>query len=174
MRTIALSFLIYLVSSQAGAGSPSPNSNPFAGYSCDPSICKLPKCSCATMNPPVSNPPQFLVLTFDDAQQSTLLPQVNSLLNRKNKNGCPVTATWYTQVLYTNPILVTQWYASGNEVGDHSVTHAPPFAGNYSELEGNRAWMTNFAGVPRGKIKVILKFNSGRSLPFPKLLCRLH
>ena len=43
----------------------------FQGYSCDPAACKLPTCSCASMNSPVANPPQFVVLTFDDAIQTS-------------------------------------------------------------------------------------------------------
>ena len=36
--------------------------------------------------------------------------------------------------------------------GDHSVTHVPPFAGTYQEMEGMRAWANSNAGIPRGKI----------------------
>ena len=96
-------------------------SNPFPGYSC-PSSCRPPSCSCASPNPPVANPPQFFVLTFDDAIQERLIPAANALFgNRRNPNECPVGATWYAQVFYSDPYIMSQWYAQGNEIGDHSV-----------------------------------------------------
>ncbi len=33
------------------------------------------------------------------------------------------------------------------------MTHSPPFAGSYQELEGMRAWASSLAGIPRGKIQ---------------------
>ncbi|KAJ3302652.1 hypothetical protein HDV03_004772 [Kappamyces sp. JEL0829] len=142
-----------LVQGQDGVSPTGSTTNPFAGYNC-PSSCVRPKCSCASPNAPVANPPQFFVLTFDDAVQDSLIPTAKALFgNRKNPNGCPVGATWYAQVLYSNPYTMTQWYAQGNEIGDHSVTHSSPFAGSYAEIEGMRAWATTFAGIPRGKIQ---------------------
>ncbi|KAJ3280415.1 hypothetical protein HK104_000676, partial [Borealophlyctis nickersoniae] len=91
----------------------------------DPTKCKFPSCQCASTTPPVPNPPQFLLLTFDDAVQ---------------------------QVFYSDPYLVTQWYAQNNEVACHTVTHTPPFTGTYAEIEGQRAWVSTLAGIPRGKI----------------------
>ncbi|KAJ3302660.1 hypothetical protein HDV03_004780 [Kappamyces sp. JEL0829] len=145
--------LMALVQGQDGVSPTGSTTNPFAGYNC-PSSCVRPKCSCASPNAPVANPPQFFVLTFDDAVQDSLIPTAKALFgNRKNPNGCPVGATWYAQVLYSNPYTMTQWYAQGNEIGDHSVTHSSPFAGSYAEIEGMRAWATTFAGIPRGKIQ---------------------
>jgi peptidoglycan/xylan/chitin deacetylase (PgdA/CDA1 family) len=97
----------------------------------------------------VSNPPQFILVQFDDSIQASLLPQVRSLLNRRNPNGCPAKGTWYTQVLYSDPFLATQWVAQGHEMGDHSVTHSPPFAGSFEEVDGMRRWAREFAGVTR-------------------------
>lgn len=154
MKILTLIPLLSVAFSQAGAGSSIASGNPLSGYKCDTNICKLPKCSCASTNPPVPNAPQFLVVTFDDAMLDSLMPQVNALIgSRKNPNGCAATATWFTQVLYSNPYLVQKWYATGNEIGDHSVTHGVPFAGNYSEIEGNRAWLNSYAGIPRQKVK---------------------
>ena len=39
----------------------------LSNYQCDPNQCKLPRCKCATAQPPVENPPQFILITFDDA-----------------------------------------------------------------------------------------------------------
>eukprot|EP00842_Homolaphlyctis_polyrhiza_P004516 jgi/Hompol1/5065/HPOL_001003-RA len=137
---------------QGGNGGGS--SNPFAGYSCDATRCVLPACRCASPNPPIANPPQFVLLTFDDAVQSDVWPQATALFkNRKNPNGCPARATWFAQVYYSDPLLLTQWYAAGNEIADHSVTHGLPSASSYAEIEGMRAWATQLAGIPRGRIQ---------------------
>ena len=78
---------------------------------------------------------------------------MSPLKDRTNPNGCPVGATWFAQVDYSDPYLVTQWYANGYEIADHSVTHSPPFAGSYAELEGMRAWANQYGGIPLGKIR---------------------
>lgn len=96
--------------------------------------------------------PSLLLATF---------PNANALLaGRKNPNGCPAKATWFAQVNYSDPILLTQWYASGNEVADHTVTHGAAditkienYVGSYEEVEGMRAWANAWAGIPLGKIK---------------------
>ncbi|KND01852.1 uncharacterized protein SPPG_03642 [Spizellomyces punctatus DAOM BR117] len=124
----------------------------LSNYNCDPNACKPPACRCASLAPPVANPPQFLLLTFDDAVQEATWQQAQSLLNRKNPNGCTVKSTWYTQVNFSDPFLVTQWYAQGNEVADHTITHTPPFTGTYAEVEGMRKWVNELAGIPLGKI----------------------
>jgi peptidoglycan/xylan/chitin deacetylase (PgdA/CDA1 family) len=103
--------------------------------------------------PPVPDPPQFLLLTFDDALQESLLPQISSLLNRNNPNGCAVQTTFFAQAVYTDPYLLTQWYAQGHEVADHSFTHSPPFAGSQSEIDGMRKWTSQFAGIPQSSLK---------------------
>ncbi|KAI9090050.1 hypothetical protein DFS34DRAFT_638102 [Phlyctochytrium arcticum] len=143
--TLAFAAIAALVAPLAVSGQ-------LANYKCDPNSCKLPACKCASLAPPVQNPPQFVLLTFDDAVQEATWAQAQSLINRKNPNGCQARATWYTQVLYSDPYLVTQWYAQGNEVADHTVTHTPPFTGTYAEFEGMRKWVNELAGIPLGKV----------------------
>jgi hypothetical protein len=88
----------------------------------------LPSCRCATANAPVQNPPQFLLLAYDDAIQSQTYPQATSLFaNRKNPNGCPAHATWFVSTYYSDPALVQKWTSSMNEYADHSMTHDPYF-----------------------------------------------
>ncbi|KAJ3155255.1 hypothetical protein HDU86_004345 [Geranomyces michiganensis] len=124
-----------------------------ATYKCDPAVCKLPACRCASTAAPVANPPQFLLLTFDDSIQESIWPQVQTLLGtRKNPNGCPIRATFFTQVFYSDPYLVQTWYAQGHEVADHSVDHLLPTQ-TYHQVEGMRKWATENAGIPLGKIK---------------------
>ncbi len=90
--------------------------DPLASYSC-PASCRLPACRCASRTPPVANPPQFLLLTYDDSVQENIwAPATNLFRNRRNPNGCAAKATFYAQVDYSDPYLLTQWYAMGNEV----------------------------------------------------------
>lgn len=56
--------------------------------------------------------------------------------------------------------MLTQWYASGSEVADHSFTHGgqpppspSPFTGNYSEIVGTQQWFNSYAGIPFSKIR---------------------
>jgi hypothetical protein len=122
-----------------------------AGYSCDPSKCKLPNCNCASTNPPgglkPSDTPQFIVFTADDAVQSYTLDAVNQFLaQRKNPNGCPVKMTYYTSLNYTNYTLVTDWYVAGNEIADHTMTHQGEPSPD--EINGNLIALNALAGIP--------------------------
>jgi hypothetical protein len=150
----SLCLLNAIVNAQEGARPVVGSNNPFEGYNCDSSKCQLPSCRCASTSPPVQDPPQFLMLTFDDSIQESLMPQARGLFeNRRNPNGCPAKATWFTQAYYSDPILATRWYAQGNEIADHSVSHTPPDSSSFQEFEGFRAWANSLAGIPRGKIK---------------------
>lgn len=122
---------------------------------CDPTACQPPKCFCPSVNPPGGLPlektPQFFLLTFDDSVQDGTLKVANSLIGkRKNPNGCPIRATYYVSIQYTDFSLVTQWYAAGNEVADHTMTHPQdPFD---DEIIGCKKSLNAFAGIPNGKI----------------------
>lgn len=78
----------------------------FTNYNCDTSICKLPSCKCANANMPIANAPQFILVTFDDAVQTELMPAVNSLFTALNPNGCNARGTFFTMVANTNPLEV--------------------------------------------------------------------
>ncbi|KAJ3042916.1 hypothetical protein HK097_001867, partial [Rhizophlyctis rosea] len=152
---VGVLFSSVYVSAQDGgtpAAGGSGDANPFASYKCDPNVCKLPNCYCASTQPPVATPPQFLLVTYDDAVQAAGWGPANALLaNRKNPNGCPAQATFFVSTLYSDPYLMTQWYAAGNELASHTVTHAEPFTATYPEIEGNRYWATSLSGIPRSK-----------------------
>ncbi|KAI8815698.1 uncharacterized protein EV422DRAFT_548447, partial [Fimicolochytrium jonesii] len=123
----------------------------LANYNCDATACKAPACRCASATPPVDDPPMFLTLTFDDSVQASVWKQAQALFaNRKNPNGCPARATWYTQVDYSDPYMVTQWYAQGNEIADHTITHSFP---TNAEIVGMAKWANELAGIPKSKIK---------------------
>lgn len=125
------------------------------GYACDPTTCQPPKCFCATTNPPgglsVDKTPQFFLLTFDDSIQDRTINVVNQLLGKRvNPNGCPIKTTYYVSTQYTDFSMVTEWYAAGHEVADHTMTHPQdPFD---DEIIGNKKALNAFAGIPNGKI----------------------
>ncbi|KAG0233375.1 hypothetical protein BGW42_007459 [Actinomortierella wolfii] len=122
---------------------------------CDPAKCKHPACVCPSTKAPgnieTQKLPQFFTLTFDDAIQAPTVPVAASLMaNHRNPNGCPIPATWFAQNLYSDYALIQQWYAAGNEVADHTMTHigSPPL----EEIAGNRKAINAFAGIPYSKM----------------------
>ncbi|KAF8931781.1 hypothetical protein BGZ58_007408 [Dissophora ornata] len=95
--------------------------------------------------------PQFFTLTFDDAVQAPTVPVAHALMTpHVNPNGCPIKATWFAQTLYSDFSLIQQWYASGNEVADHTMNHlgTPPA----DEIIGNRKAINAFSGIPFAKL----------------------
>ncbi|KAF8936172.1 hypothetical protein BGZ58_004496 [Dissophora ornata] len=122
---------------------------------CDPAKCVFPACVCPSVNPPngldPKTVPQFITLTFDDAVQAATVPIAASLMTpHRNPNGCPAKATWFAQTLYSDFSLIQQWYAAGNEVADHTMTHPgdPPA----DEIIGNRLAINAFSGIPFAKM----------------------
>ena len=77
--TAGLTILSSIHAQEGAVSSTGGNQDPFANYKCDPSQCRLPDCKCATRDPPVANPPQFLLLSFDDAIQASTFPQATNL-----------------------------------------------------------------------------------------------
>ncbi|THH08345.1 hypothetical protein EW145_g2756 [Phellinidium pouzarii] len=153
MRVSALSllFLPLLAVAQDGSITGPTSSASAAGYSCDPTSCKLPDCACASTSPPggldPSQVPQFIVFTADDAIQSYTLDAVNQFLaQRKNPNGCAPKMTYFTSSNHTNYTLVTDWFVAGNEIADYTMTHVgTPQA---DEINGNLIALNALAGIP--------------------------
>lgn len=140
-----------LALAQDGGITGAQTSSAAAGYSCDPSQCKLPSCNCASVTPPGGlqpcQVPQFIIFTADDAVQSYTIDAVNQFLaQRKNPNACPPRMTYFTSLNYTNYTLVTDWYVAGNEIADHTMTHmGDPTA---DEINGNLIALNALAGIP--------------------------
>jgi len=142
-----------------GEGGPSsgPSSSlSAANYSCDATKCKLPKCNCASSNPPgglaPSDVPQFVTFTADDAIEIYTITAVNALLaHRKNPNGCTPKMTYFTSLNYTNYSMVTDWYVLGNEIADHTMTHVGD--PDTLEIQGNLKALNAFAGIPLSSVQ---------------------
>lgn len=136
-----------------GAGS----SSEAAGYSCDPSQCRLPNCHCASTDIPGGlsrdETPMFITWTNDDAIQRYTIEAVDHFLaQRKNPNGCPVKSTYFVSLNYTNHSLVTDWYVSGNEIADHTMTHVGGDDATQEQINGNIAALNAFSGIPLNAI----------------------
>lgn len=129
--------------------------DPFAAYKCDVTLCKLPACRCATKGRPVDNPPQFVILTHDDAIQAEVMGPVNAFLKgRLNPNGCPIGSTFFTQAYYSDPILATNYYGMNQEVATHSIDHLDPnpTATFQGQVQGSIAFAVKLGGVPATKV----------------------
>ncbi|KAF7340971.1 hypothetical protein MSAN_02082500 [Mycena sanguinolenta] len=140
---------------QDGSVTGATSSAAAAGYSCDPTKCKLPTCNCASTSPP-GGLNGFVVFTADDAVQSYTIDAVNQFLaHRQNPNGCVPRMTYYTSLNYTNYTLVTDWFVAGNEIADHTMTHVgtPPA----DEINGNLIALNALAGIP---LKSIIGFRA--------------
>ncbi|CAH1759942.1 4042_t:CDS:10 [Entrophospora sp. SA101] len=128
-----------------------------AAYACDASLCKAPDCFCATQTPPggltLDKTPQFVLLTFDDSIQDRSVKVAYDLIGeRKNPNGCPIKTTFYVSINYTDFSLVSEWYAKGHEVADHTMTHNEKPPDPSKEIIGCKKALNAFAGIPNGKI----------------------
>jgi hypothetical protein len=70
----------------------------------------------------------MILLSFDDAVNSNVLPIYEALFNANltNPNGCPVRATFYLSHQWTDYRLVQQLYKNGHDFGLHSTSHRKP------------------------------------------------
>ncbi|KAI8068285.1 hypothetical protein BC940DRAFT_299610 [Gongronella butleri] len=124
-------------------------------YNCDTNACQLThNCLCASKNPPAGlapkDTPQFVVVTFDDSVQDTLVATAKKMLNYTNPNGCSAKGTWYVSMQYTDFSLVQEWYADGNEVADHTFSHVGNPSGD--EIAAAKSMLQTYGGIPANKI----------------------
>lgn len=68
--------------------------------------------------------PQLVLLTFDDAVNDLNNPLYTELFDndRKNPNGCPISATFYVSHEWTDYSQVQNLYAAGHEMASHTVS----------------------------------------------------
>ena len=127
-----------------------------SNYRCDPNACKLPSCYCPSQNPPGNlspkDIPQFMTLTYDDSVNDPIWPTIiNTVTNDEvNPNGCPISATFFVSIQYTDYYRVQSLYNSGHEIGTHTMTHVN--IASLSEIAGAPAALNAFSGIPRDKL----------------------
>jgi len=102
---------------------------------CTRNNCLPPECYCASVSGPAEIPlsetPQIVLLSFDDAVLPEFEPLYKQLFDsgrRTNPNGCPITATFYVtdDGMSTDYRLVNWLYSAGHEMASHSITHRMP------------------------------------------------
>jgi len=127
-------------------------------YACDKSQCDDVvglDCVCARNAPPggldPNDVPQFVTLTADDdVSDQTHAPMVTVLEGHKNPNGCPIPATYFVSIHWTQMEIVNQLYKDGNEIADHTVGHK----GNPSEKQivDARNDIVQNTDIPEGRV----------------------
>ncbi|XP_069128983.1 chitin deacetylase 1-like [Argopecten irradians] len=120
--------------------------------------CLLPKCFCSTfehqMN--VRDIPQMVYFGFDDGMTTAAANHYLQLFtpDRKNPNGCPITASLYVADEFTDYNALGDLYRRGFEVAVHSVTHENLKTGSSvrKEAREERRRITTLTGVPEDEI----------------------
>ncbi|KAL9928645.1 chitin deacetylase-like 5 [Glossina fuscipes fuscipes] len=125
---------------------------------CRKDVCLLPDCFCGGKEIPgnlnVSEVPQIVLITFDDAVSTLNINLYEELFNndtRKNPNGCPIRATFYVSHEWTNYGMIQDLYADGHELASHTISHS--FGEQFSqkkwtrEVAGQREILAAYGGV---------------------------
>ncbi|KNE72292.1 hypothetical protein AMAG_16782 [Allomyces macrogynus ATCC 38327] len=125
-------------------------------YTCDSTTCKLPNCQCAQNRPPagldLSQVPQFITITFDDAVNAvTYAPTVQLLQGITNPDGCGAKATYFVSAQYTDWHAVQTLYAAGHEIADHTFSHVAP--STKDEISSLVETLSALAMIPRSAIQ---------------------
>lgn len=125
-------------------------------YNCDASKCRPPDCRCArTTSPlPLDQTPQIILVTNDDAVESQVLGNMESMLRGfSQKNGCPIPVTWFTLSDGTDCTLVKERFKGGDEFACHTKTHKElnlktPRSEMEDEILGSRGFLVEGCGLP--------------------------
>lgn len=119
---------------------------------CNATDCVLPNCLCSSTNypPPItdmSEYPQIVMLSFDDAVEQTLYDQYYSgLFDYVNPDGvCSIGMTFFLSHDYTDYTLVHDLWQRGYEIASHSITHQTPTTYWYN-LDYN-GWVNEMYGL---------------------------
>ncbi|XP_076662435.1 chitin deacetylase-like 5 [Halictus rubicundus] len=113
---------------------------------CRKDVCLLPDCSCGGIDIPgdylPEEIPQIVLLTFDDSVNDLNKGLYADLFEkgRKNRNGCPISATFYVSHEWTDYSQVQNLYAGGHEIASHTVSHS------FGEQFSQRKWSREVAG----------------------------
>ncbi|XP_076361028.1 uncharacterized protein LOC143252573 isoform X2 [Tachypleus tridentatus] len=129
---------------------------------CNPSKCLAPDCRCGGIDIPgglpVSETPQVLLLTFDDAINDLNFDLYKEIFSgRKNPNGCPIHGTFYISHEWTDYGEVQTLYSQGHEIASHTISHSygEKFSKNkwFKEIQGQREILHLYGGVKMEDIR---------------------
>ncbi|XP_033249076.1 mucin-12 isoform X7 [Drosophila miranda] len=131
---------------------------------CRKDVCLLPDCYCGGRDIPgglnVTEVPQIVLITFDDAINPINIDIYKELFNnktRKNPNGCPWRATFYLSHEWTDYGMVQDMYSEGHEMASHTVSHS--FGEQFSqkkwtrEIAGQREILAAYGGVKLSDVR---------------------
>lgn len=122
--------------------------------------CQPPNCFCCREelrlpNISLSQIPQIVFFTFDDA----VTPQASGFYyqlfheSRKNPNKCPITMTLFISHENTKYGLVTEFHRKGMEIASHSVTHSTMNGSNFfEEAKSQKENLAKLAQIPIDEI----------------------
>lgn len=134
---------------------------PFACQQClKGGTCLPPDCFCcrddlSLPNITLSQIPQMVFFTFDDAVTSQAAGFYKQLFasSRKNPNGCPISMTLFISHDNTQYRLVSEFHNLGMEIASHSVTHSTMNGTNFlQEAKSQKENLAKLAGVPIDEI----------------------
>ncbi|XP_045156451.2 uncharacterized protein LOC123522967 [Mercenaria mercenaria] len=120
------------------------------------SKCQPPDCFCCRdelkiPNMTLSQIPQIVFFTFDDAVTDQVSGFYNQLFHRsrKNPNGCPISMTLFISHDNTKYRLVAEFYRKGMEIASHSVTHNTMNGTNFfQEAKAQKENLAKLADIP--------------------------
>eukprot|EP01127_Copromyxa_protea_P007889 TRINITY_DN1793_c0_g1_i6.p1 TRINITY_DN1793_c0_g1~~TRINITY_DN1793_c0_g1_i6.p1 ORF type:complete len:388 (-),score=37.21 TRINITY_DN1793_c0_g1_i6:702-1865(-) len=127
------------------------------GYSCDPSECILPRCKCASNEPPhePSTVPQLVMLTFDGRITPTTIEPIRQILFEDaliNPNGCPIRSTWFAPYNGSNVDAIAEYIGQGQELASRTFndgTNPEP-----KDISENRRLLSGlFTNFPEASIQ---------------------
>ncbi|KAB0794026.1 hypothetical protein PPYR_13646 [Photinus pyralis] len=160
-----------------------PSTDPYEATLCNETTCTLPNCFCSIDGTTIpgrlhpSEVPQIITLTFNDAINSENWELYNRLFpaNRRNPNGCPISATFYISHQFNNYYYTQNLWKRGHEISVHSITHRGPedwwpynatLEDWFDEMVGQANILNKFANIPlhelRGMRVPFLKVGSSR------------
>lgn len=171
MRLLTLTVLLIALVNKSSAAPQSAEEeekgqNPHRADICQPHLCRLPDCRCASTelggDIAVKDIPQLVMVTFDDAITISNYEYAQTTVARYlNPDGCNGQATFYVSHEYTDYTKVHELWSQGHEIALHSITHSPysSYWANltqdeyYFELADQREMMAHFAKIPIDDIK---------------------
>lgn len=155
--------LLSLISVSLGA-IPSACQNCLKSSSCLPPDCFCCRDDLNLPNITLSQIPQMVFFTFDDAVTKQAAGFYKQLFapSRKNPNGCPISMTLFISHDNTEYRLVSEFHNLGMEIASHSVTHSTMNGTNFfQEAKSQKENLAKLAGIPINEI-------SGWRSPFLK------
>lgn len=133
---------------------------------CTDANCKIEdgcRCSSANGPTPISDYPQLIMLTFDEAVREDLvnLQWSELFFDRTNPDGAPISGTFFVPHEFTDYSQVKALWARGFEIGVNSITknnlaqywQEANVSTLVAEFLGQREIIAKFAGIPIEDVK---------------------